>query len=82
MVKKGLPIQGQQALDSIRVIGNNAVHSGGIIMDEKNDVASELFVLLNIIVEQLITQPEKIAEVYELLPVGVAESIEKRDEGL
>ena len=51
-------------------------------MDEKNDVASELFVLLNIIVEQLITQPEKIAEVYELLPVGVAESIEKRDEGL
>lgn len=79
LVKKGLSVQIQQALDSIRVIGNNAVHPGEITLEEHEDVAGILFTLINIIVEQLITQPKKIAEVYGLLPIGALESIEKRD---
>lgn len=79
LVGKGLPVQIQQALDSIRVIGNNAVHPGTISFDEKDDVSGILFTLLNIIVEQMITQPQKIQEVYGLLPKEAIASIEKRD---
>lgn len=79
LVSKGLPVQIQQALDSIRVIGNNAVHPGEIDLEEHDDVAGILFTLLNIIVEQLITQPKKIQEIYGMLPEGALTSIAKRD---
>ena len=78
LVSKGLPIQVQQALDSIRVIGNNAVHPGVIDVNE-DDVAGTLFSILNLIVEYLITQPKKIREIYENLPQAALEGIEKRD---
>ena len=68
----------QQALDSIRVIGNNAVHPGVIDVNE-DDVAGTLFSILNLIVEYLITQPKKIREIYENLPQTALEGIEKRD---
>ncbi len=79
LVSKGLSVQIQQALDSVRVIGNNAVHPGSIDLDEKSEVAETLFSLLNIIVEQLITQPKKISEIYSNLPQGALDGINKRD---
>lgn len=79
LVKKGLSVQIQQALDSIRVIGNNAVHPGIIELNDKNEIAEILFSLLNMIVEQMITQPKKIGEIYGLLPQSALESIKKRD---
>lgn len=79
LVSKGLSVQIQQALDSVRVIGNNAVHPGSIDLDEKSEVAETLFSLLNIIVEQLITQPKKISEIYSNLPQGALDEINKRD---
>lgn len=79
LVSKGLSVQIQQALDSVRVIGNNAVHPGSIDLDEKSEVAETLFSLLNIIVEQLITQPKKINEIYSNLPQSVLDGINKRD---
>lgn len=79
LVNKGLSVQIQQALDSVRVIGNNAVHPGSIDLDEKSEVAETLFSLLNIIVEQLITQPKKISEIYSNLPQGALDGINKRD---
>lgn len=79
LVSKGLSVQIQQALDSVRVIGNNAVHPGSIDLDEKSEVAETLFSLLNIIVEQLITQPKKINEIYSNLPQSALDGINKRD---
>lgn len=78
LVSKGLPVQIQQALDSIRVIGNNAVHPGEINVNE-DDIAEPLFSILNLIVEYLITQPKKISEIYGNLPQGALEGVEKRD---
>lgn len=79
LVKKGLPVQIQQALDSIRVIGNNAVHPGTIDFNDKNNYAIQLFNMVNIIVNDRIIQPKKIEEIYKSLPETALDGIEKRD---
>lgn len=79
LVKKGLPIQIQQALDVVRVTGNNAVHPGEMIIDDKSEIASALFGLVNLIVDNRIAEPKRIAALYRELPVGVLGGIEKRD---
>lgn len=79
LVKSGLPVQVQQALDVCRVIGNNAVHPGEIMFDEENQVVNTLFGLVNFIVENQITQPKQLAAMYKSLPDGAREGISKRD---
>lgn len=79
LVKQGLPKNIQEALDSIRVIGNNGVHPGEINLDENKDLAAALFPLMNLIVEKMISDPKKIDEIYKMLPEGAVKAIEKRD---
>lgn len=79
LVKRGLPVQLQQALDSVRVIGNHAVHPGQIDLDDKPETALALFSFVNIICDFFITQPKKIAEVYGNLPQKDKDNIAKRD---
>ena len=47
LVKNGLPKQVQQALDSIRVIGNDAVHPGQLDLRDDSGTAERLFKLVN-----------------------------------
>lgn len=49
LVAKGLPTMVQQALDLVRVIGNNAVHPGQIDLNDDKKVADKLFPLVNVI---------------------------------
>lgn len=80
LVAKGLPETIQQALDSVRVVGNNAVHPGQLDLKDDVETAYKLFGFLNIICEVLITQPNRIKEFYEMkLPQGTRDAIEKRD---
>lgn len=79
LVKAGLPAQVQQALDICRVVGNNAVHPGEIMFDEDSHVVSTLFGLVNFIVENQITQPKQLAEMYGALPEKAKAGIDKRD---
>ncbi len=80
LVKKGLPQTMQQALDSVRVIGNNAVHPGTIDLNDNIEIAYALFGFVNIICEMLISQPKKIKEYYEKhIPENIRNGIEKRD---
>lgn len=78
LVAKGLPKQVQQAMDVVRVTGNNAVHPGKL---DANDigVAQQLFPLVNIIVEYQISMPARVQELYDALPAGALAGIEKRD---
>lgn len=78
LVAKGLPIQIQQALDVVRVTGNNAVHPGQL---DTNDiqVAQQLFPLVNVIVEYQISLPAQVQRMYDSLPAGALAAIEKRD---
>jgi len=79
LVSKGLPAQVQQALDFCRVVGNNAVHPGEINLQDSPDIAQHLFNMINYIVEDRITRPKQIESLYQLLPDGAKEAVEKRD---
>ncbi|MBP5994229.1 MAG: DUF4145 domain-containing protein [Crocinitomicaceae bacterium] len=80
LVKKGLPTTMQQALDSVRVVGNNAVHPGTIDLNDNIEIAHALFGFVNIICEMLISQPKKVKEYYEKnIPENIRNIIEKRD---
>ncbi len=79
LVKKGLEVDVQQALDVVRVIGNNAVHPGVIELKDDRATALKLFELVNIIVERRISTPKRIAALFEGLPPGAHEQIAKRD---
>ena len=79
LVKKGVADHIQEALDSVRVMGNEAVHPGQIDLDDDRATAEMLFVLLNLIVDKIISEPKRIAEVYAKLPAGPIKGIKKRD---
>ena len=79
LVEKGLDPRVQRALDIVRVIGNESVHPGQIDLRDDHDTATELFRLVNLIAEIMITQPKHIETMYEGLPEGKRAAIEKRD---
>jgi hypothetical protein len=65
LVKKGLPEKMHKALNSVRVIGNNAVHPGQIDIADDRATAYKLFGFVNIISSIFITQPKQIDDYYE-----------------
>lgn len=81
LVKNGLSVDVQRALDIVRVVGNKAVHPGTIALDV-DDVATAntLFNLINMIVDRMISEPKKIKELYASLPESTQAAINKRDQ--
>ncbi|WP_160165652.1 DUF4145 domain-containing protein [Natrialba magadii] len=69
----------QQALDSVRVTGNDYVHAGEIYNPDDREVALRLFELVNIIVELTITREKLIEEAYSDIPENKKKGIEQRD---
>ena len=82
LVKQGLPARVQQALDVIRVIGNDAVHPGQIDINDDPDIVDQLFTLLNFIADDQITKPREIEAIYATLPDSKREQVERRDRPL
>jgi hypothetical protein len=70
----------QQALDIVRVVGNNAVHPGQIDLRDNRDTALTLFQLINVIADRTISQINRIQRIYDSLPAGARTQIERRDE--
>jgi hypothetical protein len=58
LVRNGLDSRVQQALDIVRVIGNEAVHPGHIDLRDDRATAETLFKLFNLIVEKMISEPK------------------------
>jgi len=79
LVTKGLPATIQKALDVVRVIGNEAVHPGQIDLNDNPSTAQQLFGLVNLIAETMISQPKRVSELFEKLPDSKKEQIRKRD---
>ncbi|MDO5613106.1 MAG: DUF4145 domain-containing protein [Paracoccus sp. (in: a-proteobacteria)] len=80
LVRGGLDVRVQRALDAVRVIGNSAVHPGQIDLRDDRTTAETLFRLLNLIVDKLISEPKEIDAVYDNLPAGALEAIRRRDD--
>ena len=83
LAKRGLSQTIQQALDILRVVGNEAVHPGQIVFDDNdnNETVSSLFSLVNLIANERITQPREIADFHSRLPATKLQEIEARDVG-
>jgi hypothetical protein len=79
LVASGLPQKVQQALDSVRVIGNDAVHPGTIDLRDDIDTVHKLFRLVNFIACKTITEPREVEEIYNGLPVDKLAGIKNRD---
>ena len=70
----------KEALDIVRVIGNNAVHPGQIDLQDNDETAKSLFGLVNIISEKMITEPKHVKSMFDNLPDNAKNQIKKRDE--
>ncbi|MFY2839348.1 DUF4145 domain-containing protein [Achromobacter xylosoxidans] len=79
LVKAGLPVDAQQALDVLRVTGNNAVHPGEMDIDGDPSLVAASFNLINFIVDQQIAQKKRVANLFAKLPAGAKDAIAKRD---
>jgi hypothetical protein len=79
LVKDGLDVRIQKALDVVRVVGNEAVHPGQMDMKDNRETASKLFSLVNKIAYDTITHPKELNALYGELPASKLKEIEKRD---
>lgn len=80
LVTKGLAnAEIARAMHIIRIVGNDAVHAGTIFEDDDEYSNSFFFGLLNRIVERLIGDKRKDAEMWSLLPSDKTATPTKRD---
>ena len=79
LVARGLDVGIQQALDAVRVIGNNAVHPGTIDLKDDRETVESLMELVNFVVDAMITQPNKRKALYARIPASTQAAIAKRD---
>ena len=80
LVSDGLSPKIQQALDLLRVVGNNAVHPGQINLDDNSEIAFKLFHILNFIADEMITKPKELELLYsDIIPEETQEHIKQRD---
>jgi len=79
LVVAGLPVGVQQALDSTRIVGNNALHILELDVANTPSLVVPLFGLINFIVENQISQPKQIAAFYQQMPEKAVEAVARRD---
>lgn len=79
LVAKGLSPHVQKALDIVRVVGNEQVHPGTLDVRDNPEIALKLFALVNFIVDDQISKPKAIAELYTQIPPAKLKGIENRD---
>ncbi|MEZ5823965.1 MAG: DUF4145 domain-containing protein [Geminicoccaceae bacterium] len=78
LVDQGLPVRIQKALDTVRVIGNEAVHAGKIDLKDDKETAAAILHSINLIVEYMIVAPARIDRLYDSLPQDKLDGIAKR----
>lgn len=80
--ERGLATEVEHLLDSVRVIGNNAVHPGQIDLsnaEEAKPIAIVILNEINQIVQTEITNKNSFKKVYDMIPESILKSIKDRD---
>lgn len=77
--QRGLRQQVIDAMDVLRVFGNNGAHIGEIDLNDGRDTVVSLFVVLNLVVESVITSERQVADLFSQLPEGARSAINRRD---
>ena len=67
-------------MDSVRILGNSAVHPGLLDLRDDDEAAHRMFTLLNLVVEQMISTPKMIDQTWEQLPADPRNAAEMRSE--
>lgn len=73
----GLPQTVVKAMDVLRFSGNAAIHE--IRRQDTPETAAMLFMVLNRVIDRLVTEPRQIAELHDALPESVRDQIDRRD---
>lgn len=79
LVKKWLNPTIQKALDSVRIIWNEAVHPWELDLKDDVETVTKIFWLINVIANALISIPKQIEEDYWTLPESKIEWVKNRD---
>src|SRR5690606_4895108 len=79
LVTDGLNVRVKQALDVVRVTGNDAVHPGTISFGDDPSTVTTLFKMVNLIAEKMISEPKHVEEAFASLPPEKLKWIEDRD---
>ena len=79
MVAQGLDDTIKNALDSVRVIGGQAVHPLEMDLRDDKDTALALFDIVNFISEWAYTRERKIKDIHNMLPQSKKDAISRRD---
>lgn len=79
LVQSGLDPHIQQALDVVRVTGNNAVHPLDMPHEDLVSNVPVMFEMINLIVDERIARQRKMAERFANLPEKARQAIERRD---
>jgi Domain of unknown function (DUF4145) len=69
----------KQALDTVRIIGNESVHPGEMDLRDDRETALAIFRIVNLIVETEITEPKRLEALYASLPQSKLDGIANRD---
>ena len=70
----------EKALDSVRLVGNNAVHPGVIDLDDDAEIVETLFFLVNYVTEKNISEPGRVDRFFDrTAPPDEKEKIARRD---
>lgn len=79
IVANGVDPQVQKAMDIVRVFGNSGAHPGEIQLKEDPKLVKKMFELINFIATKMITSKKEIDGLFDSLPEGTKEAIERRD---
>ncbi len=79
LVAQGLAPSVQQMLDTVRVIGNSAVHPNAIDVEVNEQTVNGLFWCVNMIVFDMISKPKQAAQLYAGVPAEQQQWIDERD---